>query len=337
MADSITASDSDSADRQPGVAWMRAVEYDRYGRPEVLTVRRVARPEPRASQVLVRVAGSSVNPADVKIRAGRMKWLSRQRFPKRTAIDFVGEVAAVGNRVAGMEIGQRVWGFLGDPTGHVGAAAEYVVVEAAACGPAPTSIPMVEAAALPSVGSAALQALRNVLRVRPGQTVLIVGGSGGVGCAAIQLAVAMGATVTAISSTANHGLCRWLGAAHVADYFDLRALTGVFDAVLDSHGSDLPIYQRHLRRGGRMVSVSLDAVGPALKSLLSPGPAIRLMVARPRPADLAALAAYVDSGALRPVIDTIHPLEDIATAHHAVQSGHARGKRIVAVQAFISQ
>lgn len=190
---------------------------------------------------------------------------------------------------------------------------------------------MVEAAALPSVGSTALQGLRDVLRVRPGHTVLIIGGSGGVGCVAIQLAVAMGATVTAISSSGNHGLCRSLGAAHVADYSDLGAMTGEFDAVLDSHGSDLPLYRRHVRRGGRMMSVSLDALGPALKSLLTPGPVIRFMVARPRHTDLADLAAYVDAGKLRPVIDTVHPLENITTAHRAVQTGHARGKRVIAL------
>src|SRR5689334_11787617 len=108
---------------------MRAVEYDRYGGPEELSLRTVARPEPGAGQALVRVHGTSVNPVDVTIRSGGMKLMSGRRFPKRTGLDFAGEVTALGSGVTDVEVGQRVWGFLGGVSGRTGAAAEYLVVK----------------------------------------------------------------------------------------------------------------------------------------------------------------------------------------------------------------
>lgn len=164
---------------------MRAVEFDKYGGPEELHVRTVPRPEPRAGEVLIRVHGTSVNPVDVTIRSGRMKLMSGRRFPKRTGIDFAGEVTALGAGITELAVGDRVWGFLGGVSGRTGAAAEYVTAKAGTVSMAPGCVDLVHAAALPSVGVTALRALRDVVRLAPGEELLVVGASGGVGSTAI--------------------------------------------------------------------------------------------------------------------------------------------------------
>ncbi|GAA4637226.1 NAD(P)-dependent alcohol dehydrogenase [Actinoallomurus vinaceus] len=310
---------------------MRAVEYDRYGGPEELRVRTVPRLEPRAGEVLVRVHGTSVNPIDVKIRSGGMAMMSGRRFPKRTGLDFAGEVTALGPGVTDAAVGQRVWGFLGDVKGRIGAAAEYITVKTSALSLAPGGVDLVQAAALPSVGVTALRALRNVLRLAPGEDLLVVGASGGVGSAAIQLAVAMGAKVTAVAGATNHAFCRDLGAAGAFDYTDPKSIGGSFDVVLDCHGSDLGRYRRLLRRRGRMMTTASSGLGYAMLSTITPGPRVRLMMARSRRADLAALAEYVDQGSLRPTVESTYPLEEIDQAHKLAATGHARGKRVIRV------
>ncbi|GAA3716660.1 NAD(P)-dependent alcohol dehydrogenase [Nonomuraea antimicrobica] len=310
---------------------MRAVEYDRYGGPEELSVRTVARPEPRAGQVLIRVHGTSVNPVDVTIRSGEMKLMAGRRFPKRTGLDYAGEVTALGPGVTDVKIGQRVWGFLGDVSGRTGAAAEYVAVKTSALGPAPARVDLTLAAALPSVGVTALRALRDVLRLASGEELLVVGASGGVGSTAIQIGLAMGARVTAVASAANHGLCRELGAAHTLDYRNPNAIAGSFDVVLDCHGTDLGRYRALLRRGGRMMTTASSGMGYAIRSIVTPGPRVRVMMARSRRADLTALAGYVDRQAVQPIVEETYPLEDIGQAHKLTGTGHARGKRVIAV------
>lgn len=310
---------------------MRAVEYDCYGTPEVLTVRNVPRPEPGGREVLVRVHGAAVNPADTKIRSGAMKLMSGQKFPKRTGVEFSGEIVAVGPKADGVTVGLPVWGFLGDISGKTGTAAEFVTVDVGAVGPAPATIDLLQAAALPTGGVTALLALRDALKVAPGHELLVVGASGGVGSAAIQLGAAMGAKVTAVASPTNHDLCRGLGAAHVFDYTDPPGVTGTFDAVLDCHGTALGTYRRLLRRRGRMLSTDPRGMQYAMLSTLLPGPRVRLIMAKSRRTELAALTEYVDSGRLRPVIDDLYPLHDIAKVHQLTEAGHARGKRLIAL------
>jgi NADPH:quinone reductase-like Zn-dependent oxidoreductase len=308
---------------------MRAVEYDRYGSAHELKVRTVARPQLRAGQVLIRVHGTSINPIDAKIRSGAMRTMSGRRFPKRTGLDLAGEVAAAGDDVPDLTVGQRVWGFLGDVSGRTGAAAEYIPVTPSTLSLAPSKVDLVEAAALPSVGVTALRALRDIPRVKPGDNLLVVGASGGVGSATIQLGTAMGAAVTAVASAANHTYCRALGAVRTLDYANPRSLSGSFDAVLDSHGGSLGVYRRMLRRGGRMLTTASSGMGYAILSIITPGPRVRLMMARSKRADLAALAEYVDQGALRPCIEGIYSLEQISQVHQQVATGHAQGKRVI--------
>ncbi|WP_416966920.1 NAD(P)-dependent alcohol dehydrogenase [Streptomyces sp. 4F14] len=315
----------------PDQPMMRAVRYNRYGGPEVLSVGDVPRPSPGPGQVLVRVHASSVNPMDVKIRSGGLRLISGRRFPKGTGGDFAGEVVALGSKVTDVTVGEHVWGILGDVSGRAGAAGEYVLAKPRAISAAPSGTDLVAAAALPAVGITALRALRDTLRLRSGQRLLVVGASGGVGSTAVQLAHAWGAHVTTIAGAANAPFCRELGADVALDYATTppKALKGQFDAILDCHGSAVRDYRRALRPGGRIASPTAGAIPFALLSVLLPGPRVRLIMAGPRRADLKTLADHVDKQDLRPVIERVYPLDEIQDAHRATETGHARGKRVI--------
>ncbi|MDX2941733.1 MULTISPECIES: NAD(P)-dependent alcohol dehydrogenase [Streptomyces] len=315
----------------PDQPMMRAVRYDRYGGPEVLSVGAVPRPSPGPGQVLVRVHASSVNPIDVKIRSGGMRLVTGRRFPKRTGGDFAGEVVALGGKVTDVTVGEHVWGILSDVSGRTGAAGEYVLAKPQAISTAPSGTDLVSAAALPAVGITALQALRDTLRLRSGQRLLVVGASGGVGSAAVQLAHAWGAHVTTVAGAANTSFCRELGADVALDYATTppNALKRQFDAILDCHGSAVRDYRRALRPGGRIASPSAGAIPFALLSTVLPGPRVRLLMAGPRRADLKTLADHVDRKELRPVVERVYPLDEIQDAHRATETGHARGKRVI--------
>jgi NADPH:quinone reductase-like Zn-dependent oxidoreductase len=314
---------------------MRVVEYDRYGGPEVLAVRTRPVPEPGPRQVLLRVLASGLNPKDDVVRSGLFRRFSGTRFPKSTGFDLAGDVVAVGADVEGFAAGQRVWGLLDGFDG--GAAADYAVVDAAWIAPAPHGMDPVEAAGLPLVGLTALQALRAV-EVRPGQSVLVKGASGGVGSAAIQLATEAGARVTAVAGPDSQEHCRELGAVAVHDYTrtDPAELPERFDVVLDCiGGSPLRRYRRVLARGGRLVSIAPSPSTLALSVLtrILPGPSVRTLFVKPRRADLDELRARVEAGALRMPVQETFPLERVADAHRAMAERHGRGKRVLLVGA----
>ncbi|SDS22968.1 NAD(P)-dependent alcohol dehydrogenase [Jiangella sp. DSM 45060] len=309
-------------------ATMLAARHHRYGDPDVLQVDTVDVPRPGPREVLVRVHGASVNPSDALFRSGRLRFGAR--LPRGTGLDLAGEVAAVGEGVDDLTVGDRVWGYRGGLPKRLGTMAEYAVMTAGRCAPAPAAVDLVAAAALPTVGLTALQVLRDALRVRPGDRVLIVGASGGVGSAAVQLAAAMGATVVAVAGPGNADLCRDLGAADVWDHTALPEPAGCgFDAVADLHGARVRDYRRLLRRDGRMATTATRGVPFALASTVLRGPRVRVVQVKARRDDLATLARHVDDGTLRPVVERRYPLERIAAAHHAAETGHARGKRVI--------
>ncbi len=314
---------------------MLAVQYDRYGPPEVLEFRRVAVPKAKPGEVLVHVYASSVNPKDAVVRSGLFKRFSGRAFPKGTGFDFAGEVVALGEGVADLAVGQKVWGFLDGFGG--GAAAEYVAVTQGWLAPMPEGLPYAEAAALPPVGLTALQALRDKALLQSGERLLLKGASGGVGSAAIGLAKAMGAHVTAVASTGSLEHCRMLGADEVVDYTctDLLGLEGRFDVFLDLYGgSPFHTYRRLLERRGRFVTTAPD---PSiflnrLVTRLLPGPRADFVFVKPKQGDLVTLAAYVEAGALAMPVEATYTLETVREAHRAVAEGHARGKRVLLVQ-----
>jgi NADPH:quinone reductase-like Zn-dependent oxidoreductase len=309
---------------------MRLATYDRYGPPEVLSVTTGPVPRPRPGEVLVRVRAFSVNGGELAMRAGRLRPWSGNRFPKRVGIDLVGEVAeAAGGRFAE---GDLVWGALGR---RLGTAAEYVAVPVDRLDRVPAGLDAVHAAALP-VGTTAITALRDVAALAPGERLLVRGASGGVGYIAVQLGKAMGAHVTGLAGAANLPLVTELGADEAIDY---RASgdPGRFDVVLDTVGTDLPAVRRLLTPRGRVVAIAFDldrpfrSVGTVAVHAMRPRRWIRGFSGDPRAPLMAELGRWVAAGAIRPLVDRVFPLADIAAAHRALEQGGVRGKIVVEV------
>ncbi|HEU5171446.1 MAG TPA: NAD(P)-dependent alcohol dehydrogenase, partial [Gemmatimonadales bacterium] len=319
---------------------MRAVQYDRYGGPEVLEVRTVPVPSPKRGEVLVRVHASGLNPKDAMVRSGGLQPLSGRTFPRGTGFDFAGEVAEPGEGVTDLARGQRVWGFLDGFMG--GAAAEYVAAPREWLAPMPDRLDWVEGGAMPLVGSTALQALRDVARIGPGERLLIRGASGGVGSAAIQIGKAFGVHVTAIASGAGVEHCRALGADEVVDYrqTDPTSLREKFDVFLDCvGGSPIRAWWRLLARGGRWVavppSVPVYALAPVSR-VVTPFLGWRrfgFVVVKPRRADLEEIGRLVERALLRMPVTATYRLEEIRAAHAVVGERHGMGKRVVVVSA----
>ncbi|MGI5454595.1 NAD(P)-dependent alcohol dehydrogenase [Streptomyces sp. CA-249302] len=313
---------------------MRAVQYDTYGPPEVLRVRTVPLPEVRAGEVLVRAAAASVNAADVTVRSGGLRLLSGRTFPRGTGFDFTGDIIRVGDGAGGFAVGDGVWGFLdGLRARPCAAAAQYVLAPAERLSARPHTLDPVTAAALPGVGAAALGALRDAARLRPGHRVLIRGAAGGVGTAAVQIAHAMGAHVTALARAPHLDAVRELGADDAFDYrtTDPHGL-GRFDVILDPVGRDLRSYRRLLTPGGRMIAMIVAGAGQAAYLVASAvhGPRrVRFVQQPPTRRLLTDLATLADTGAVVPVIESIYAMDDIVAAHRSLETGGGFGKRVI--------
>ena len=314
---------------------MRAALYDRYGPPEVLYEGRLPKPTAAPGQVLVKVQATSVNGGERLVRVGKFRLLTGRNFPKRVGIDFTGEVAALGEGVTTGRPGDRVWGLL---PRRFGAAAEYVAVDAHRLAPAPATVDLVQAAALPAVGTTAITALRDKAHLKPGERLLIRGAGGGVGSVAVQLGHTYGAHVTALSSPKHHDALRALGADEVFDYRTTKpADLSHFDVILDAVGTEFPAYRRLLTRSGRMVTIAFDIDHPftSLSYLAASTLFIRRRVhffsGNPQGDLLAELTRLTDTGALRPVVDTVFPLAEIAQAHKTLEAGGIHGKLVVRI------
>jgi NADPH:quinone reductase-like Zn-dependent oxidoreductase len=219
-----------------GPATMRAAVQHRYGPPSVLEVREVGIPSPGRGDVLVRVHAAAVHPGDYFVMTGEpyvVRLVFGLRRPRHgiPGRDLAGVVAAVGGDVTTLRPGDEVFGW-----STTGTLAEYACVPADHLASLPANLSVVAAAAVPTSALTALQALRRIADVRPGQAVLVTGASGGVGSFAVQIAKALGAEVTGVCSTGNVELVRSLGADHVVDYrtTDFTRAETRYDVILDN-------------------------------------------------------------------------------------------------------
>ncbi|WDG29650.1 NAD(P)-dependent alcohol dehydrogenase [Streptomyces sp. CA-278952] len=312
---------------------MRAALYDSYGPPEVLYEGRVPVPVRGPGEVLVRVHAASVNGGELHGRAGKIRLVTGRRFPQRAGLDFAGEVAEVDASVTGLRAGDRVWGLLGRT---FGSAAEYVSVRPRQIAYAPENVTLTESVSLVAGGTTSLTALRDKARLRAGERLLVRGASGGVGSVAVQLGKALGAHVTGLASAKNLGFVRDLGADEAVDH-RATPLAGLdrFDVVLDTVGTEHRALQQRLASGGRLVSIAFDidrpvrSIGYIAGSAVQGRRRVRFFSGNPKHDLLAELAGYVERGDLRPVVDTVHPLADIAAAHRALEAGGVRGKHVI--------
>ncbi|MFC9174106.1 NAD(P)-dependent alcohol dehydrogenase [Streptomyces sp. DSS69] len=317
---------------------MRAALYDSYGPPEVLYEGRVPVPVRKPGEVLVRVHATSVNGGELHGRAGKVRLVTGRRFPQRTGIDFAGEVAEVDASVTGLREGDRVWGILPRGRNGFGSAAEYVSVRPRRIAYAPENVTLTEAVSLSAGGTTSLTALRDKARLRAGERLLVRGASGGVGSVAVQLGKALGAHVTGLAGAGNLDFVRELGADEVIDR-RATALSelGPYDVIMDTVGTEHRSLQGLLAPRGRLVSIAFDIDHPAkgigyiLASAVHGGRRVRFFSGNPKHDLFAELAAYVERGDLRPVVDTVHPLSGIAAAHRALEAGGVRGKHVIRV------
>lgn len=255
-------------------------------------------------------------------------------IPATPCFDFAGQVKALGTAVTDFAVGDRVFGMLSMKT--LGAAAEYLVLDAANAAPIPVALDDHSAAGIPLAGMTALQSLRDHGGLRAGQRVLIIGASGGVGHYAVQIAKAMDTHVAGVCGSRNVELVRSLGADEVIDYThdDARSVGKPFDVILDAVMS-LPFarWRPHLSEQGVFVSLlpKPDHLLHAWTLPFHSRQRLRFTTVKPNRQDLEYLASLAEQGKLRTVIDSVHPLEERATAMRKSQAGRARGKIIVSV------
>lgn len=325
---------------------MRALTYRRYGGPEVITLDEVPKPSPGANDVLVRIRATTVSSADWRARSLAMpagfRTLGRLVFglngPRQPILgtELAGTVEAVGRAVTLFQPGDEVIAFTG---ARYGAHAEYrVMPEDGMIVGKPANLGFKEAAAHPFGGMAALPFLRDRAQMKPGDRILVVGASGTIGIAAVQIARHFGADVTAVTSTPNVALASSLGAAKVIDYTkaDFAATGEAWDIILDTTGTVSFARCAHaLRSGGRLVAVAgsfaqwLGIGGPSRAS----GKRVISGVAPARPDHLRTIADLASVGALTPVIDRTYRLEEAAEAHAYVDTGRKRGSVVLVVAA----
>jgi len=306
---------------------MKAAFYRRFGPPEVLEVGERPAPAPRPGASRVRVSAAALNPKDVLLRKGKLRWLVRAPLPRIPGYDLAGELM---DPAPGLERGTRVYGMIQDHAG--GACAEVASLPHDQLAAMPAGLSPQEASALPLAGLTALQALRGELELSPGQHVLINGASGGVGTLAVQIAKAMGAEVTAVCSGRNAELVTRLGADRVLDYTvdDVGAERGLHH-VFDVFGS-LPWARAKpmLRSGGRFCT-AIPRPGALVRGALHRLHLHRaaLVVVQSRRRDLDQLTRWVEDGELRPVIDREVSLNDTHEGHAYLETRRARGKVVV--------
>ncbi|HEY6274601.1 MAG TPA: NADP-dependent oxidoreductase [Terriglobales bacterium] len=332
---------------------MKAIIAEQYGGPEVLELTDVAEPHVGPNGVLVQIHASSVNPVDWKLRQGLFSAIWSLRFPVIWGCDLSGVVEQVGSAVTLFKPGEEVYGF---KQGHVaktyrGTYAEFAVVPENALARKPTRLSHEEAAAIPLAASTAWQAFEQG-RLAAGQRVLIHAAAGGVGVFAVQIAKAIGATVAATAGPKNQDFLRDLGADLPIDYTRERIedrLSG-YDLVLDSVGSGVwPASLRILGQGGRLETIAppIPAVksgkvkffstaaagicGGKLRATIA-GKRLLIVSVKPRGGDLEKVSALIEAGKLRPVIEKVFSLDQIAEAHRESEKGHVRGKLVVKVR-----
>lgn len=321
----------------------KAVVYRCYGSPDVLEIAELEKPVPKDDEVLVRIRAASVNPLDYHYMRGspyimRLEAGIGSPTDERMGVDFAGVVEAVGSGVAKFQVGDEVFG------GRNGAFGEYVTVrESRAIAHMPANVSFSEAAAVGIAGVTALQAVRDVGKVAPGDKVLINGASGGVGTFAVQIARFLGAEVTGVCSTRNVSMVRTIGADHVIDYTqdNYTERDERYDVIVDNVGNHpLTANTGVLEDDGRFVLVGGEKgdwiaplKGPIKTILLAPfvDQEMSSLLAQLKQEDLEFLAGLMESGDLKPVIDREFQLDSVAEAIRYSETGRARGKIIVTI------
>ena len=307
---------------------MRAIVIRAYGGPDVMKLENVARPEPAEDEVLIRVVAASMNPVDVAIRKGYFAKLVGG-FPLIPGMDAAGVVEKVGNKVTKYKAGDPVFAFF--TLEREGGYAEFVTAKEEQVAPKPKTASFAQAAGAGAAGATAWEALVDTANLRAGQTVLIHGGSGGVGHLAIQIAKARGAKVFATASTANQEFLRQMGADVAIDYTRAKfeEVAKDVDVVLDTVGRDM--LERSygvVKRGGIIVSIVDEPKPAALEAHGIRGVTLRCT---PKAGVLEELSKLMEAKKFTPVVSQSFQLADVVQAQSQIATGHTRGKIVLKI------
>lgn len=311
---------------------MKAVQINKYGGSEVLEVVETSNPIPAKSQVLVEVYAASINPFDRTIRIGKLKDKVPLKFPVIIGGDFAGVVTEVGEGVSDYKKGNEIYGSALVLNGGSGAFAEQAAVNVAKSALKPREVNFEEAASLPLVGSSAVQALEEHIKLAPGQKILIHGGAGGIGSIAIQLAKALGASVATTVSTGDIQFVKGLGADEVVDYKTQKfeEILKDYDAVFNTVKGDIADRSfQVLKKGGIIVSM----VGAPNAELAKKHEVTAIgQGTHTNAPHLKRLAELVDSGKIKPQVDKVFSLDQVKEAFDYQEKSSPNGKVVLSLR-----
>lgn len=311
---------------------MKAAQISEYGDASVVKVNEIDKPSAKAGQVLVEVHATSLNPFDTIVRAGYMKDMIPLELPVTLGGDIAGEVVELGEGVTDFAVGDKVYGQANVVAGNSGAFAEYAATVAGQVAKMPESLDFRQAASLPLVGVSALQALNEHIKLAFGQKILILGGSGGIGSVAIQLARHIGANVVTITTGEGIEYAKSLGADTVVDYKtqDISELGKDFDAVFDTVSAEEFEKALHLlKKGGVGVTMSGDAKEALVTEL---GVTTVAQMTKVSTEALNSLTKLVDAKVVVPRVGKEFALDQIKEAFEARESGSINGKVIITIK-----
>jgi NADPH:quinone reductase-like Zn-dependent oxidoreductase len=312
---------------QPVPKTMRAVVAHEYGGPEKLKLEEVPVPEPKENEILVRVIASGANPADPLILNGKYAKEFGTHLPLILGYDMAGVVVKTGTKVSKLKVGDPVYAYLLWGGGW----AEYCISNENESAIKPESLSFVDASAVPLAALTAWQALADIGKIQSGQTVLIHGGSGGVGTFAIQIAKTRGARVIATASTANQDLLKQLGADVAIDYTKPNWESTVHDidfALLPVGGETMRRTYGVMKKGGTIATLISRADPDELEKRGIRGAPV---FSHPDANELAEITKLIDAGKIKPIVSQVLPLTDAAKADAQAETHHTRGKVVLKI------
>ncbi len=307
---------------------MKAVLINEFGGRDKLMVSQLPAPSPSEGEVLIRVHAAGVNPVDWKIREGRLKDRFPHQFPIILGWDLAGMVVETGHSARRFKPGDEVFAYCRRPVIQKGTYAEYVALPESYIAAGPKGLSFEESASIPLAGLTAYQALYDAAKIKPGESIVIIGASGGVGSFAVQFARIADAAVYAVASKTNHSYLTKLGADETIDYqhadfhkalhdYEPEGVDVVFDLI---GGETLRNACNCVRDGGRVVSI-LENIGDQFPRI-----DFHYVFVEPNVVQLEHISDLIAAGKLKTHVSAVFALEDVGQAHERMETGHTRGK-----------
>jgi NADPH:quinone reductase-like Zn-dependent oxidoreductase len=309
---------------------MKAILIRKFGGPEVLEIADIPAPQAKDGEVVIKVRATTVNPIDWTIRDGGAKSYIKNKFPTILGCDLAGVVAEVGAGVTRLAVGDEVFAMMPQDWG---AHAELVPLPESLVIKKPAKLSMEEAAALSTVALTALNGLRTRGQIQAGEHVLINGASSSVGMAAVQIAKALGARVTAVCSAASFDLVKGLGADELIDYktTDFTTQDAKYDIVFDCVGTKPYGQCKRVLKGRRVHATTIPGLGTFIRQFLNPlfGMKVFGLLTNGDGKELDFVKSLVEQGKLKIVIDRVLPIDEIVAAQEYSKTGRAKGKIVL--------